>query len=77
MIRFDPTKQILIFVLMEQFIPFVPVKEFISKEHLFIPMVRLDPVEQILILVPMEQFIPMKLFVPMVQLDATNSNNKF
>ena len=77
MIRFDPTEKILIFVLMEQFIPFVPIKQFISKEHLFIPMVRLDPVKQILILVPMEQFIPMKQFVPMVQLDATNSNNKF
>ena len=76
-VRLDPIERILIFVLMEQFIPFVPVKEFISKEHLFIPMVRLDPVEQILILVPMEQFIPMKQFVPMVQLDATNSNNKF
>ena len=72
---------------MEQFILFVPVKQFVSVEHFFIPMVRLDPVEQILIFVSMEQFIPMKqfvpmlrlnlieqilIFVPMVQLDATN-----
>jgi len=51
----------------------------------FVPIVRLDPIEQILIFVLMEQFVSMVLlvsieqiliFVPIVLLDATNSNNK-
>ena len=57
MVRLDPIEQMLIFVLMEQFVSFVP-------------MLSLNPIEQILIFVPMKQFVLME---KLVQLDATNS----
>ena len=62
MVKFDAIEQILIFDLMEQFVPSIPMKLFIPVEQFFVPMVRLDPVEQILIFVLMEQFVQ---FVPM------------
>ena len=61
-------------------------EQFVSMEHFFVPMERFDRIEQIIIFVLMEQFVSMVLlvsieqiliFVPIVLLDATNSNNKF
>ena len=60
-------------------------EQFVSMEHFFVPMERFDRIEQIIIFVLMEQFVSMVLlvsieqiliFVPIVLLDATNSNNK-
>ena len=60
MVKLDAIEQILIFDVMEQFVPSIPMKQFVLVEQFFVPMVRLDPIEQILIFVLMEQFVPMK-----------------
>ena len=52
MVKLDAIEQILIIDVMEQFVPSIPMKQFVPVEQFFVPMVRLDPIEQILIFVP-------------------------